>query len=130
MCALGFQGKGYSPNFVKNLTEIVNTLKGINGDGTQILITDQADSICRACPLKVGQGCQTQSIVDHLDEGYSKVLGLKPGDRITWGEAKKRIKQRVSLTLFDEICQDCSWQSLGYCKAALITLKQETLKQG
>ena len=50
LCTLGFQGKGYSPDFVKNFSEIADVLRGEDGDEQLIKVIKNCDDICRACP--------------------------------------------------------------------------------
>jgi hypothetical protein len=134
LCTIGFQGKGYSAEFVKNYAEISTRLKGPGfeagytetptGDLIKIRVVAETDSICAPCPSKRGALCETQEKIDRLDHAHAEILGLKTGDELTWGEAKKLLAQKFTLEKFDTACQPCSWKSLGVCETALIELKK------
>jgi hypothetical protein len=124
LCTVGFQGKGYSPEFVANYTGIADRLRGPGGDLIPIRVTEVTDSICGPCPSKRGDLCETQSKIDRLDQAHAEVLGIRGGDEMTWGEAKLKIAEKFTLEKFHESCEPCSWKTMGVCEAALIDLKK------
>jgi hypothetical protein len=124
LCALGFQGHGYSPAFTKNFAAIVHQLCGPDGDSTEIIVTQAADHICQPCPHRRGQGCHQQAKITALDHAHADALQVKAGDQLTWGEAKKRIVQHISPEVFEDICKPCAWKALGVCREALQALHQ------
>lgn len=117
-CTLGFQGKGYSDEFVDNFA----TLKGSLTLGTIIEVTSKTDDICAPCPHRRGDLCETQGKIEVLDLAHAKALGLKEGDQLTWGEALESLKA-LSLQDHLEICQGCQWLDLGICAKSLKSLK-------
>lgn len=117
LCTLGFEGKGYSPDFVKNYTDVKEALQ--NNEELPIRVTPQLDSVCVACPHHREDGCETEEKIRALDDRHSRVLRLSPGDVLTWAEAKRRIKEYMTLAAFHEACQGCQWKSLGICEKAL-----------
>lgn len=119
LCAIGFQGKGYSDEFVENFKEIVDQLRGPNGDNIKIEVTQFTDSICSPCPHKRNTLCATQEKIQHLDEAHAQILGIKAGDILSWGEAKQRIIERMHLAAFDNACSTCNWKKMGVCEQAL-----------
>jgi len=130
LCTLCFQGKGYSPSFIKNFQQIVDRLQQPDGDDTVINVAENTDSICAPCPNKREHHCTTQEKIEKLDQAHAVQLGIQPNQQLTWGTAKARIAARIDLAAFDRICQDCSWQHLGICenmlKAHLNTTKPES----
>lgn len=122
LCAVGFQGKGYSEEFVANFSEIVTELRKPGGDHILIEVTQFTDSICTPCPHKQDKFCATQEKIQQLDQAHAKILGIKPGDILTWGDAKQRIKENMNLTAFDNACSSCRWKQFGICEEALIKL--------
>lgn len=128
LCAIGFQGKGYSPEFVSNFSQIIAILNGPNGDETQIEVTDITDSICDPCPLKRETLCTTQEKIQALDNNHAHILGVAAGDTLTWGEAKQRIVEKMNLAEFHKACASCSWKSLGVCEQSLIDLHNKHKK--
>lgn len=87
------------------------------------VIEDEGDSICAACPhLQENKTCETESKIKSLDRRHAEALLLQAGDRLSWREAKERIRRRITLESFQNLCQGCSWQSLGICEEALKNL--------
>ncbi|MCM1000941.1 MAG: DUF1284 domain-containing protein [Wolbachia endosymbiont of Melophagus ovinus] len=119
MCTLAFRGYGYSQGFVKNYRKIAN--KVIANPNTQIKVIGNLDSICSACPNQTKKGeCTTQAKVLELDRRHMEVLEIKIGETLTWNEAVKRIREKMSLEKFDYACEKCNWQPYGMCKSALL----------
>ncbi len=122
-CTLGFEGKGYSPHFISNYQKIVDLIT--NDPHTPIQIINKLDSICSACPHQTHQGfCQKQDFISRLDAAHAQILGLEDQQVITWFEAKKRIKQHMTIEKFHSACQGCPWKVYGMCEAALHALRE------
>ncbi|MBY0545450.1 MAG: DUF1284 domain-containing protein [Gammaproteobacteria bacterium] len=119
LCTLCFQGKGYSPDFIRNYKSIVRDLKSDTDDEILITVTPHTDSICSACPSKVDLLCKTQEKIDLLDKAHAAALALNAGETLTWTEAKQRIKERMTLEQFHKICEPCSWKAYGLCEVVL-----------
>ena len=86
----------------------------------------QTDDICAPCPHRQGILCASQNKIDLLDQAHARILDLKEGDVLSWGDAKRRICDTLSLEAFDEICKPCAWQASGICRDALSKLKEIT----
>jgi hypothetical protein len=125
LCTLSFQGKGYSPPFIKNYQSICDQLRAPDGDSIEIEVIEETDAICKPCPHRRGSLCTEQTKIEQLDQAHAKVLGIKPGDQLTWGEAKDRLRQRMSIATHLEICQGCEWLDHGDCRKALANLRDE-----
>lgn len=127
LCTVGYQGKGYSPEFVKNYDRISADLKhsGPVGDTALIEVVEKTDSICAPCPSKRGDLCETQAKIEQLDSAHAKILSIKEGDVLSWGEAKARIAMAFTDDAFESACAPCSWKALGICKTALHDLKKK-----
>jgi len=123
LCTIGFQGKGYSLDFIENYTKIVEQLN----DDTEIIVLEQTDSICAPCPHKREKLCEIQEKIDALDKAHAQVLDIKAGDVLNWKEAKERVATNISVEKFNEICAPCLWKELGVCEAALKKLKSSRL---
>jgi uncharacterized protein len=115
MCTLCFQGKGYSPDFIRNYKNIVKNLT----DETPIHVTEHTDSICAPCPHKRELKCASQEKIASLDKSHAEVLKLQPDETLTWAQAKERIKKHMTLEKFHKICEPCSWKSYGLCESVL-----------
>jgi hypothetical protein len=121
MCTLGFQGKGYSLDFIKNYKKIIQTLS--ENEDTLIEVAEYMDDICSVCPNKLDEVlCKTQDKITELDRKHSAVLQLKPGEIMSWRQAKERIKTHMSVEKFTDSCSVCSWQKYGVCQRALESL--------
>src|SRR3954471_8251269 len=94
MCALGFEGKGYSEEFVRGFTEITSRLRSAEGDAIPVRVARATDSICAPCPSRRGELCETERKIQALDRGHASVLGLQTDEVLTWGEAKTRIAEK------------------------------------
>lgn len=125
MCALGFRGSGYSSLFVDNFSNIMKVLNTNDGHDITIKVVFEADKICAPCPNRRGKLCTEQDKIERLDKAHAAALQLQAGDIITWKEAKERIRHTINFDVFDQICEGCSWKSLGYCASALRNLLEE-----
>lgn len=113
LCTLCFKGKGYSESFVQNYQNIVKDLT----DNTVITVTEHTDSICAPCPHKLGLQCESQTKITLLDTAHHAILQLPP--KITWGEAKQKIKANMTLEKFHSACAPCQWKQYGMCEETL-----------
>lgn len=123
LCTLNFQGKGYSPSFIKNYTTIVSHLQQY--PTSKITITDSLDSICKPCPHHRNNTCDQSVKTTKLDADHRKALKLEGVHAISWQEAKERIKKYMSVQIFHSICATCSWKNLGVCEASLTKFLSE-----
>ncbi len=120
LCSLGFEGKGYSPDFTANMTAIVmGRLRAAAGDEVVIEVTGATDDICAPCPKRRGRLCTNQHKIKTLDRAHAAALGLEPHDKLTWGQAKVRIRANVTPGSLETLCAGCEWEPYGMCEAAL-----------
>ncbi len=126
LCALGFQGKGYSEDFTANMSDIVDGhLRSDTGDDAVIQVVGLADDICGPCPKRRGKLCTQQMKISVLDRSHAAALRLQPHERLTWGEAKARIKANVPCGSLKTLCQNCQWEPYGMCETALAKLHEK-----
>lgn len=128
MCVHGFQGKGYSPEYVENFWKIFNSFK--SDENTLVKVIEGPDEICRPCPNNLKRKCTPSGNIDEariraLDDAYSATLQLKSGEVMTWKEVKERVVRLVTDTAFDKNCEICAWKKAGYCKSALVELREK-----
>jgi len=124
LCIQGFVGKGYSPEFVRNMTAIV---KGLGGR-TEVTVVAEPDSLCAACPNLRRSGCAlhgdgTEKGIVKQDRDVLRRLALSDGQTVTWGEILDRIRASVAPDDLDDICGSCPWLPLGHCKEGLARLR-------
>ena len=126
LCTIGFEGKGYSEEFVANYSEIARGLRETpSGDTSPIEIVAGTDSICAPCPNREGDLCATEAKIRELDTAHAEALGIRPGQTLTWGEAKDKIRKNMTPEKLRTICAPCSWLRSGMCERALEKLKME-----
>ena len=119
LCALCFKGKGYSANFIANFTAIMNKLNAPDGDATAIHVVSHTDAICAPCPHRTGKTCTSEENINVLDRAHAEALSIQAGDELTWGEAKERIQNNITLATFHRICATCEWKPLGICEEVI-----------
>lgn len=125
LCALGFEGKGYSEDFTANMAAIVDArLRAPGGGDVRIEVTATADAICAPCPSRRGAGCASGDRIARLDAAHARALHLAPGDRISWAEAQARMRA-LPPGILQDICAPCQWLALGMCEAALARLQSQ-----
>lgn len=125
LCALGFQGKGYSDSFTANMARVVDQLRGPDGDSLMLRVAFQADAICTPCPHRLGTGCAKSAKIARLDARHAAALGLVDDMQISWADAKARIRQAVKPGDLQVLCAGCAWLPLGLCESALASLHSE-----
>lgn len=123
LCTLGFEGKGYSDEFVASYAEIASSLRAPGGEDTPIEVAGHTDSICAPCPHRRGSLCATEGKIRSLDQAHASILGLEAGETLTWREAQRRIAERMTDEEFERACAPCAWKPLGVCKSALQKLR-------
>jgi hypothetical protein len=119
LCSYCFKGNGYSSEFTKNFANIMQHLNSQQGDDAVIEVVNETDSICAPCPHRQDKLCETQEKIVQLDRAHAEALGIQPGEKITWKEAKKRIHERMTLQTFHHICEPCEWKKAGICESVL-----------
>jgi len=125
LCIQGFVGKGYSPEFVANMTAVIAAL----ADETEVTVVAEPDVLCEACPNLAASGCAlhgegTERGIVRQDRDVLARLGLVDGAREPWGAIVARIAARVAPEDLDEICGACPWLPLGVCAAGIRKLKK------
>jgi len=117
LCALCFQGAGYSVGFVRNFKKIMHTLN--QDETTEINIVQHTDSICAPCPHRINLLCDTQEKIEQLDQAHAETLNIKTNTTISWENAKAQIKKNLTLEKFHKICEPCGWKESGMCEKVL-----------
>ncbi len=123
LCALGFEGKGYSDVFTANMAAIVvGRLRAPGGDTVEIQVVGATDDICAPCPKRRGRLCSDQSKIKTLDRSHAAALRLEPSEVLTWGAAQDRIIKHVPPGALKSVCAGCQWLEYGMCEKALSAL--------
>lgn len=126
LCLQGFRGEGYSAGFVANMAALHQRL---DDDPSQwVEIMDAPDAICAACPHLLPTGCSLHGEGSELhmqaqDHDVLMRLGLHVGDRLPWGDILDRIRTSLTGEHLTEICGQCRWLPLGYCREGIDRLR-------
>lgn len=128
LCAIGFEGKGYSGEFTENMAAIVlDRLRAKGGEATPMRVVGQTDDICAPCPKRRGRLCTNQQGISRLDRAHALALKFEPHEELTWGDALARIRENVMPGDLSKLCGSCRWLDYGMCEAALQRLHDGAL---
>jgi len=124
LCLLGYQGMGYSPEYVANMTAIHTRLR--RTPDTPVEIVEGPDLLCQAFPADDPAQpvhCEEERVM-WRDAQILARLGLRPGAVISWQEILDRIIEDVAVEDIPQFCHTCPWLSYGVCEAGLARLKR------
>lgn len=128
LCAIGWQGHGYSSEFTQNMNAVVIDCLRADPE-TEVVFTHAADAICGPCPSRRGSSCRVADRIALLDARHGEALGIAPGQRMRWAEAQSRAVDRLVPADLERICKDCKWLELGLCQSALARLQESRLQE-
>lgn len=107
MCLSFFQGKGYSGEFVENMSR----MKAILEKNPEISLMDSPDDICAACPNRLTENCAEKA--SRYDREVLRRCGLSVGERLPYREFSRKVIETILRPgVRAEICGDCQWSSL------------------
>jgi uncharacterized protein len=113
LCIQGFQGKGYSAEFVENMRQKIDFLK--NNPSKRVQITDEWDEICASCPHLEKNICSesdgAENRIKNMDLMTMNVLGLECGQEYFFDNIQDKIIKNISLDNLKKICGPCSWNN-------------------
>jgi len=126
LCMLGFEGRGYSRAFTRNLERITRLLSR-SGD-MKIVLSASCDSICAACPHSDCQVCAkpggAAEKVAALDGSVLARIDMPAGTTATVREVYRRVAEGICEDdIGTDLCADCEWLYLGSCVSGLARLK-------
>lgn len=109
LCALFFEGKGYSQAFIDNMTAFM-------ADPSQMLqITTGCDALCQACPNNVNGRCKDEAKVSLFDQRTLKLTGtlLQADPPIPlYALCQDVFDAILQQGLLAEVCGECEWARL------------------
>lgn len=128
LCSVLFEGKGYSEEFVKNMTHIVEGIKGRN----EILLVTEPDLICESCPhkTKFNQCSLDDNQVEGKDERLLKTLQLEIQKSYNAYELFNLVRSNITKEIFEESCSSCQWKRQGICSYEKYVTNCNLLIQG
>ena len=107
VCLYFFQGRGYSGEFVENMSR----MKAILEKNPEISLMDSPDDICAACPNRLTKNCAEKA--SRYDREVLRRCGLSVGERLPYREFSRKVIETILRPgKRAEICGDCQWSSL------------------
>ncbi len=100
LCIGFFEGKGYSLEFVRNMTAVIDMLDSTN---PEIELTANRDIICCCCPCTE---CRDKAL--SYDLRVAEICGIS--GKVRWNDFRKTIYEKIIQSgRLKEICSDCQW---------------------
>lgn len=119
LCTQGYGGKGYSSDFVLNMTTITNRLR--KETNVMVDIVFSTDDICEKCPNMISTDlCKDQCKVKYFDRKIVDYFGLEEKSYI-YQDLVREINTRITETIFDDICSSCIWYPVSACKRNILS---------
>ncbi len=108
LCLQGFQGYGYSKDFVLNMTKI-NELR--KSKDCTVILTNEADDICSACPNLKNNLCENENQNETIVKMDNKILSkLNREEEYNSIDLFNEVYQKFnSLNSVQSICDECKW---------------------
>ena len=135
LCLQGFEGLGYSPEFVEEMRRVSEQLKADLDTPIEIILGP--DILCDHCPHMNHGRCLVDEPVDTIvyadspdkatlmDKRVLMWLGFHQNEIRAWGEILYIVGQNVDSTSMDALCGDCRWRAFPMCANALDELKRK-----
>ncbi len=111
LCISFFEGKGYSDDFTRNMSSVIEMLEREN---PEILLECGADIICGSCPNNRGGVCEAAEKVSLYDSAVLNLCGLKEEDVMNWKDLHTLAERNIINTgKLKDVCGSCQW--FGIC---------------
>ena len=125
LCTQGYSGKGYSDEFVKEMSAVTDKLR--KDPDIKVRIVFDTDRLCGKCPAKLGEGvCKDDKKVLRYDQKVKEILNLTEGV-VSYREMTQKIDDYIIQGSGDErlkgICGDCAWYDKSACSKNILTKK-------
>ena len=110
LCLFNFIGKGYSSDFVSNMTTMKQRLEAEN---PVVNIVTECDSICQHCPNNIQGNCLSCKKVERYDKKVLQYCDIKEQGVLSWQEFSEIVNQKIrEKGIRKEICLDCEWNEI------------------
>lgn len=110
LCIMNFKGRGYSEEFIENMSLIKRKLE----EGEKFLLVIGGDDICSKCPY-YKEECQREFKRGETEEKDRKIvefLGLKEKEEYFYKNVEGIIFEKMKRKDFENFCKNCSWYYL------------------
>ncbi|MBR0059444.1 MAG: DUF1284 domain-containing protein [Methanobrevibacter sp.] len=110
LCLLGFQGYGYSEDFVFNMTQINEKRKSKD---CIITLTNEADDICSSCPNLKDNICENEKQNEIIVKMDNEILSHFDSKRkYNSLELFKEVSLKFNtLKSVENVCNNCKWEN-------------------
>ncbi len=106
MCIHYFIGKGYSEDFIDNMSKTIKILKS----NVDIQLTSDVDVICSCCPNNNRNICESNKKVLNYDQNILTECGLKNGQILNSKDFLNLVFDKIiSQNKLNKVCKDCEW---------------------
>ena len=109
LCALFFEGRGYSEAFIENMTAFVADLS------QRVYVTGRCDTLCQACPNNINGQCSDEAKVALFDQRTRNLCSetFRDDQPQSLSELCQIVFERVlQQGLLAEVCGECEWARL------------------
>lgn len=113
LCIAFFKGKGYSDEFVSNMTNIVSALK--ENKDTPISLVSGEDDLCAHCPNNQNGICTAEDKSSKYDQLTLTALGIDTNSHsaITYSTLRALADEKIiNCGNRESVCGDCQWTDL------------------
>jgi len=117
LCLQGYEGKGYSPEFVTEMSKLADIFK--RAPDTKFTLVAGVDDICKHCPHLIKNKCVHANPPEPQDAKVIKHFALVIGNQYTYKTVTDMIRQKIDAKIFMDICGTCDWNSAPQCRSAL-----------
>jgi hypothetical protein len=135
LCLQGYQGLGYTREFIEHMTMIHGYLKG--NPKAEVMVVVGEDTFCKHCPHNYKGRCTEGDPVDQpvpldapdnsilMDRRVLTWLGLSENNVYLWREILYKVGETVDSSTMDMLCgSNCPWRDQGHCEEALDELNR------
>ena len=114
LCIGFFEGRGYSAEFVRHMTEVIAVLEA---EDPEITLVTHCDALCAACPHNHGGVCARADKVSDYDSGVLSLCGLHAGSVLRWSAFRETVcAQILRKHLLHKVCGGCQWEAVCTAK--------------
>ena len=109
LCISFFEGKGYSDEFVDQMSSTIQELE----KNPLVQLVEGADQLCESCPNNSNHHNNCMEKAGRYDEAVRSLCDLSSECILNWFLLQEKVSENILQTgkLF-EVCGDCEWYSI------------------
>ncbi|RLF16238.1 MAG: DUF1284 domain-containing protein [Thermoprotei archaeon] len=108
ICLHFFKPEALGEAFASKARHVLSRLES----GEPIIVVDDADEVCSACPYLRGDECAysegAEEEIKAMDRDALKLLGLEKGAVTTWSYVKEKVSNVIG-EWRSKYCSECEW---------------------